>query len=67
MDRFLKTLKEFFQVAFIVVLWAAIVLSFIGGLDEMNRGGGGLAGAALLSATLLYLFGGSKKRVGKDT
>lgn len=63
MTHFLDTLKEFLKVAFIVVLWLTIVLSFISGADELDRGGGGLAGGALVAGTLLFLFHGSKKNV----
>lgn len=63
MDGFLGTLKEFFRISFIVVLWLTVVFSFIGGALEANRGGSGLAGGALVAGTLLYLFGGSRRTI----
>lgn len=66
MGSFLETMKEFLKVSFIVVLWLIILSSFIGGAGELNHGGGGLAGGALVAGTLLFLFHGSKKSVSPN-
>lgn len=54
MQGLLQTLGEFGRVAFSVALWLAILAGFAGGLDKMERGGGALAGGALVAAVLLY-------------
>jgi hypothetical protein len=62
MERFLEYIREMFFVLF----WFVIIISFIGGIGELDHGGGGLAGGALIAAAILIAAAKLSGRSGRQ-
>ena len=61
MENFVIALRMVFK----VILFFVCLACFIHGLDELRNGGGALAGLALLSAIVLFVFDRERPQPGQ--
>lgn len=58
MESFLQVIRDLAR----VLVGFAVVISFVAGVSDLERGGGALAGGALIAASIFITFGWSRSK-----